>query len=103
MADLIDRAALLKAGDVTKMDVAFEDWNRLDNATKRHIVNYGNAVRRLVEAAPAVDAVEVVRAHWNDDGRCTRCGRYMPFDCDGDAYESIYCPDCGALMTGKVV
>ena len=65
MTNLIDREALLEAGDVTKMDVAFEDWNRLDNATKRHIANYGKAVRRLVEAAPAVDAVEVVRC-----GKC---------------------------------
>jgi hypothetical protein len=58
-------------------------------------------VTEAIEKAPTVDAVEVVHARWDDDGRCTRCGRYMPFDCEGDAYESIYCPDCGAVMTKR--
>ena len=61
MTDLIDRAALLSAGDATKMTVAFEDWNRLDWKTQRHILNFSKAFKRLVEYAPAVDAVEVVR------------------------------------------
>lgn len=61
MADLIDRAALLAAGDATKMNVAFEDWNRLDWKTQQHILNFSRAYKRLVESAPAVDAVEVVR------------------------------------------
>lgn len=61
MADLIDRAALLAAGDATKMNVAFEDWNRLDWKTQQHILNFSRAFKRLVEYAPAVDAVEVVR------------------------------------------
>ena len=48
--------------------------------------------------AESVDAVEVVHAHWNDDGRCTNCDWYMPFDCNGNAVESDYCPVCGAKM-----
>ncbi len=54
-----------------------------------------------IDRMHTVDAVEVVHGRWDDDGRCTRCGRYMPFDCEGNAYESIYCPDCGAVMTGR--
>ncbi len=61
MADLIDRTALLAAGDATKMNVVFEDWNRLDWKTQQHILNYSRAFKRLVEYAPAVYAVEVVR------------------------------------------
>lgn len=61
MADLIDRAALLAAGDATKMTVAFEDWSRLDWKTQQHILNFSRAFKRLVEYAPAVDAVPVVR------------------------------------------
>lgn len=73
MADLIDRDALLAAGDATKMNVAFEDWNRLDWKTQQHILNFSRAYKRLVESAPAVDAVEVVRCknckhrYYNDD------------------------------------
>ena len=63
MTDLIDRAALLSAGDATKMTVAFEDWNRLDWKTQRHILNFSKAFKRLVEYAPAVDAVEVVKSN----------------------------------------
>ncbi len=58
----------------------------------------GFVMKRIIEMQPKVDAVPVVHARWNDDGRCTNCGRYMPFDCEGNAYESIYCPDCGAEM-----
>lgn len=59
MADLIDRAALMAAGNVRKMKDALEDWETLDNKTKIIVLRYAKAHKKLVEHALAVDAVEV--------------------------------------------
>lgn len=85
MADLIDRAALLAAGDVTKMTVAFEDWNRLDWKTQQHILNFSRAFKRLVEYASAVDAVEVETLKaWLYEMAMNNTDNYL-----GDACEEI--------------
>lgn len=83
MADLIDRAALLAAGNVRKMKDALEDWDTLDNKTKIIVLRYAKAHKKIVETAPAVDAVEVVRCEkcigrttWirSTDGAANICG-----------------------------
>lgn len=85
MADLIDRAALLAAGDATKMNVVFEDWNRLDWKTQQHILNFSRAFKRLVEYAPTVDAVEVeVLKAWLYEIAMNNTDNYL-----GDACEEI--------------
>lgn len=61
MADLIDRAALLEAGNVRKMKDALEDWDTLDNKTKIIVLRYAKAHKKIIEHAPTVEAVEVVR------------------------------------------
>lgn len=38
---------------------------------------------------------------WNEDGRCSVCDWYMPFDCEGNAFETDYCPHCGTKMNGE--
>ena len=62
-----------------------------------HVGPPGRA-RELMVTAPAADVVEVKHAYWNDDGRCSICGWYMPFDCEGNAFETFYCHNCGAKM-----
>lgn len=39
-----------------------------------------------------------VIARWTENGRCSNCGWYMPFDCEGHGIETDYCPFCGAKM-----
>lgn len=55
----------------------------------------------LIDTAPAVDAVEVVRGKWNHDGSnwenrfiCDQCGYKWFFE----AEEANFCPNCGADM-----
>lgn len=52
----------------------------------------------FIDKEPAADVVEVRHAEWNEDGRCSNCDWYMPFDCEGNAFETTYCPHCGAKM-----
>ena len=68
-----------------------------------HIGPPGGA-RKLMEDAPAVDAVEVVHGRWEQkkhkifgntyDYVCSVCG------CDYALAEYNYCPNCGAKMDG---
>ena len=65
-----------------------------------------------IEAAPTVDAVEVVHGRWEEmhyeggilDGtnfdRCSVCGYERVFD--DPAFKTVfkYCPNCGAMMDG---
>ena len=44
---------------------------------------------------------DVKHAFWNEDGRCSNCDWYMPFDCEGNASATLYCPTCGAVMDKK--
>ena len=82
MSDLISRSALLARYD-------------------RIHVGAPGAARKLIEEAPAVDAVLVVHGWWIEEaaygfiGRCSVCKKLfdaaMPFN---------YCPSCGAKMDG---
>lgn len=91
MADLIDRAALLKA---------------LDYARTHNI-----GVRDAVKSVPIIDAEPVVHARWSmrpysPDGDpawggelvCSNCGEGAPINYAEKQYESAYCIDCGARM-----
>ncbi len=59
-------------------------------------------VRKLIEDAPTVDAVEVVHGRWKfacvHNGKphykCTNCHHAFPFA------NVNYCPNCGAKMDG---
>lgn len=79
-----------------------------------HFLNYGMAIMAVCEA-PAVDAVEVVHAHWKD-GYAIHNGKevYQSIDCSHcndifkiESHDREYwkkrfkaCPFCGALMDG---
>ena len=61
-----------------------------------------------IEAAPTVDAVEVVHGRWVSVPHklarvCSVCNRDEPYkfaDIDADVYD--YCPHCGAKMDGGI-
>lgn len=62
-----------------------------------------------INAAPTVDAVEVVHGRWDIDEfghYCTACREYGPeIECDEETvdllkYGTPYCPNCGANMDG---
>ena len=50
---------------------------------------------------PTADVEEVKHGYWDEDGRCSNCDWYMPFDCDGNAFEADFCHICGAKMDLK--
>ena len=67
------------------------------------------SVKRHIDNAPAVDAVEVVHSRWvqkefwTDGGtwRCSECGRQIMFMKGTPITKEInYCPNCGAKMDG---
>ena len=70
-----------------------------------HIGPPGGA-RKLMEEAPAVDAVEVVHGRWIHKHFDDVCGGWYNewhcSVCNGRVYEKgfNYCPNCGAKMDG---
>ena len=86
MSDLVSRAALLAEYD------------------KRHVGPPGGA-RKLIEEAPAVDAVPVVHGRWESVEAkprliysCSVCGEKWAY---GAIFYMKYCPNCGAKMDGE--
>ena len=98
MADLIDRAELLKDFD-TALDYGMTPYECLCSCTNRII------------GASAVDAAPVIHGRWEGeknsigehqcwihreyfrDGIIHKCGSSL-------SYRSRYCPGCGAIMDG---
>lgn len=62
---------------------------------KHHVGPPGGA-RKLIEEAPAVDAVPVVHGRWDRSGYCSECDFWTCYCSD---YH--YCPNCGAKMDGE--
>ena len=83
MSDLISRSALIA------------EYDRV------HVGPPGGA-RKLMEDAPAVDAVPVVHGRWikigADEFVCSACGGYVEYESRKCGYE--YCHHCGAKMDG---
>lgn len=71
------------------------------------------ALKRMIDNAPTVDAVEVVHAHWEDgcaihNGKevyksidCSHCNEIFKTD-DREYWKARFkvCPFCGAIMDG---
>jgi hypothetical protein len=96
MADLIDRATLLAAGDARKMKDALGDWDALDNKTKIIVLRYAKAHKKLVESVPAVDAVPVVRCKdckflWKKNMLCVHPKRLQGMIAFCECEENDYC------------
>ena len=85
MSDLISRSALLEAGSAKKINEAVEGWNELPSNAKAACIRLARENKKLVMAAPAVDAVEVVRCkdckHWHEDtGWCYHHSHFITPD-----------------------
>lgn len=85
----------------------------------QHPIDYADVyVRRMIDVAPTIDAVPVVRGEWklygNDDDSgmsywCTACNFQLSEDLFYSGYKNgrwiengvfKYCPNCGAKMDG---
>lgn len=68
---------------------------------------YGDAIDNVddwIDAQPTVDAVEVVHAHWDNNGICTLCGYPIPTDSKYDFIDKgdcLFCYHCGAKTRGN--
>ena len=88
MSDLISRSALLEAGSAIKINEAVEGWNELPSNAKAACIRLARENKKLVMAAPAVDAVKIGSCegcYWKEIGRhqkcaCCRRNRYLK-DC----------------------
>ena len=103
MAKYIEREALLECID------GIWDCNDMVFSPNDHCCNVPedckgckwaetrDAIRRIVENAPAADVRPVRYGKWEDHGwsiRCSECGYDMPFTVRN------FCPNCGADMRG---
>ena len=75
-------------------------------ATFLNDIFFRMAVNRVLEAAPAADAVEVVHARWERTEhhgflRCSKCNDVYISDEWVEEGKWNYCPNCGALMDGR--
>ena len=102
--DLISRAALLEALSKRQMADEFTDhglnWEDLTLEMQKAVEIQGAAIKRIINIAPAVDAVPVRHGKWvyhDDDvmpwNSCSLCG-CSAFDLHG----ANYCHNCGAKM-----
>jgi hypothetical protein len=60
-----------------------------------------SALRKMIDNAPTVDAVEVVHGEWGEIYTChgERLWGYKCSRCEADnSKKSNYCPNCGAEM-----
>ena len=61
------------------------------------------ALKRMIDNAPTVDAVEVVHGRWIVKGQdvfCSNCDKEGGHNEWGASVFSDYCPNCGAKMDG---
>lgn len=110
--------------DKDSFNVKWREWNTVPNKNgdlisrsallaeydRQHKGEAGRA-RKLMEDAPAVDAVEVKHGFWDDSGRykfpsgavairCSECGCAL-HESEYRLYNWHYCPCCGAKMDGE--
>lgn len=118
MNDLISRSALLEA--LAKRQVVDEcadhglDWKNATLETKRTVEIQGAAIKRIINIAPAVDAVPVRHGKWiyNPNANDWGIGGYVCSECSAKNGNlpsgkvaspmvfvgSKFCPNCGARM-----
>lgn len=68
------------------------------------------AVQRMIDRQPTIEAVPVVHGEWVDDSiesvwvrhKCSVCGFSKIME-NRTVHDWSYCPNCGAKMDGKAV
>lgn len=84
----------------SKTYVCVEEALDVINRSRAYMSDVGriHAINAIKEAAE-IDSVEVVYAHWDENGRCTNCGGHAPYYAmSSNYYKSPYCFECGAEM-----
>ena len=61
MSDLISRRALLEYGNARDIKEAVGNWDELDGKAKAAVMRYAIKIKTVINHAPAVDPVPVVR------------------------------------------
>ena len=102
---LIDANELETKFHETKMTEIFPYWKELSFDTQCELVRFGKALKKMMQNAPTVDAVEVVHGRWEDFCRdkmccCSVCKAEFDNTCNEIHGEWYYCPNCGAKMDG---
>lgn len=83
-------------------EAQYVQMNSLNNITMKEYGDNYTATEQAYKNGYEQGKKDAVKhGRWNDDGRCTECDWYMPFDCEGNSFETQYCPHCGAKMDGE--
>ena len=64
---------------------------------------YQSRALDVIAYAPAADVVPIKHGHWISENfytHCSVCGKMAIYDKYGQEFESDYCPNCGAKMSG---
>ena len=96
---LIDASELEARFHETKMIEIFPYWKELNFDTQCELVRFGKALKKMMQNAPTVDAVEVVHGRWEYYSttmmECSNCKRHTA------RHRFKYCPHCGAVMEDR--
>lgn len=119
MSDLIDRKELLKTlenypANTVLRRAGLPDWNKTTNEVRDVFQAHGQVIKKIIEAAPVVDAEPVRRGKWvyNPNANDWGIGGYVCGEChakndnlpSGKVANPMiflgtkYCPNCGAKM-----
>ena len=79
-------------------EAAYKDFEKCNSENPKWTPS---RVKTLIARQKAADVAPVRHGRWDENGRCTVCGRDAPFwSMASTYYESPYCFECGAKMDG---
>ena len=79
-------------------EAAYKDFEKCNSENPKWTPS---RVKTLIARQKAADVAPVRHGRWDENGRCTVCGRHTPFwSMTSTYYESPYCFECGAKMDG---
>ena len=104
---LIDANALVAHFRRTKIIEVFPNWANLGARVHAAVIRLAVKYREIILSAPTVDAVEVVRGHWEKTidnctvmHKCSVCGARVVKGFYEHENPNRYCYHCGAKMDG---
>lgn len=91
MNDLISRSALIEWGNASEIRKAVGNWHELDNKAKTAVLRYAQSLKRAILAAPAVDAMPVVRCGECSKRHTLQCALYVgQYSEDGESVKMVF-------------